>query len=325
MEQAEDQSGKRKTWLIVFVVTLFVLAAFWSVDPSVFYVLLGVAGFSLYKILAHRKPAEGEPTYRETYRQPQPSFWDDVKKLFRNPGATHDSRQRVSKLVSFVIAGSVGLIFFIIVLSVVFSDDSPDSAELRQQASDLYYRQAYDSAAYLYGKAIQADPEDADLYLERGNAFLYADKADSALLDYNRALELRPSFKEANYNRGLIYFNRKQYRNAINEIKKAVETDPEYMDAMVLIGNSFYNSSQLDSAMVWYERASAKGYKEASVSHIMAYIYDKKANTKLAIVYYKEALSLDPARTEINTRLGELIPGDEGEEYRQKAAQYPVK
>lgn len=328
MEQADDQSGKRKTWLIVFVTTLFALAIFWSVDSSVFYVLLGLAAFSFYKILWHgkRKEDDYEPSYREAYRQPKPSFWDEVKKLFDNTGTGHANRQQqTQKLVSFIIAGAVGLVFFMIVLSAIFSDNSPGSAELRQQASNLYERQEYDSAAYVYGRAIGVDPENADLFLERGNAFLYADKTDSAILDYNQALLLRPSYKEANYNKGLIYFNRKQYRNAINEVKKAVKTDPGYSDAMVLIGDSFYNSSQLDSAMAWYEGATAKGYKGAAVSHIMAYIYDTKGNTKLAVMYYKEALSLDPARTEIYTRLGELVQGEEGNAYRQKAAQYPVK
>lgn len=77
MEQTDDQSGKRKTWLIIFVVTLFVLAIFWSVDAAVFYVLLGLAAFSFYKILAHRKPEadDYEPSYRETYYS-KPSFWE---------------------------------------------------------------------------------------------------------------------------------------------------------------------------------------------------------------------------------------------------------
>jgi tetratricopeptide (TPR) repeat protein len=193
---------------------------------------------------------------------------------------------------------------------------------LRQQANDFYNRQEYDSAVYLFSQAIQADSENPDLYLERGNAFLNANKTDSAIMDYDRALALRPTYKEAYYNKGLIYYYRKQYRNSINEAKKAMQLDPTYTDGMLLIGDDFYNSSQLDSAMVWYEDAYARGARSAALSHIMAYVYDTKGNTQKAIPFYKEALSIDSTRTEIYTRLGELMGGEEGNQYRQKAAQY---
>ena len=74
--------------------------------------------------------------------------------------------------------------------------------------------------------------------------------------------------------------------------------------------------------MRWYEEAYAKGYRSAGLSHVMAYIYDIKGETQKAIPLYKEAISYDTTRTEIYTRLGELIQGEEGNEYRQKAAQY---
>lgn len=54
----------------------------------------------------------------------------------------------------------------------------------------------------------------------------------------------------------------------------------------------------------------------------MAYIYDTKGYTDTAIAFYKEALELDNTRTEIYARLGELVGGEEGSQYRQKAAQY---
>lgn len=212
-----------------------------------------------------------------------------------------------------------------IILSAMFSNDSQGSIEFRQQASDLYDRQEYDSAAYFYSQAIKNDPENAELYLERGNAFLNGNNTDSAMIDYDRALMLRPSYKEAYYNKGVIYYNRKQYRSSINEVKKAMQADPSYIDGMLLIGDDFYNSSQLDSAMVWYEDAYARGYRSAALSHIMAYVYDTKGNTQKAIPFYKEAISYDTTRTEIYTRLGELVGGEEGNQYRQKAAQYPLK
>jgi tetratricopeptide (TPR) repeat protein len=324
-EPADDRTGKRGAWLVVCVISLFMLSVFWSVDASFFYILAGVSAVSLYKFFQNRQSreeAEPEKTYQQTYYS-KPSFLDEIKDLFNKSAPVRDSR-RQSRLVVFIIAAVSGFIFLVVIITAVFSDDPyATSSELRERAGNLYNQQRYDSAAYFYRLAILNDPENADLYLERGNAFLNANNTDSALMDYDRALLLRPSYKEAYYNKGLIYYNRKQYRNSINQTKYAVDIDPDYTDAMLLIGDDFYNSSQLDSAMIWYENAYSKGYRSAALSHIMAYIYDTKGNTQKAILLYKETLSYDTTRTEIYTRLGELVGGDEGNLYRQKAAQYP--
>ena len=55
--------------------------------------------------------------------------------------------------------------------------------------------------------------------------------------------------------------------------------------------------------------------------HIMAYIYDTKGDYAKAISFYQEALSYDSSIVDIYQRLGELIPGDDGNFYRTKAVQ----
>lgn len=322
-EEINNQNGKRKTWLIVFTSSLTLLAIFWSVDAFAFYILTGLCAFSFYKVLQTRKqtPGEAEPerNYQQTY-YPKPSFWDELKFMFSN-AASGRSKVDQTKFVRLIIFLFSGLILLSVVIPILFSNGQ-SGIDARQQAQSLYERQQYDSASYYFSRAIEDDPENADIYLDRGNAFLNANKTDSALMDYDKALVLRPAYKEAYYNKGLIYYNRKQYRNSINETKRAVDIDPDYTEAMLLIGDDFYNSSQLDSAMTWYETAYSKGYRSAALSHVMAYIYDTKGNTQRAISLYKEAISYDTTRTEIFQRLGELVGGEEGNVYRQKAARY---
>jgi len=99
-----------------------------------------------------------------------------------------------------------------------------------------------------------------------------------------------------------------------------MDYNPGYNEAMLLVGNSFYNQSQLDSAIQWYEGAYSNGYRSAILCHLMAYIYDVKGETHRAINLYKEAIGQDSTLATIYARLGELIPGDEGNWYRLKAA-----
>jgi hypothetical protein len=51
----------------------------------------------------------------------------------------------------------------------------------------------------------------------------------------------------------------------------------------------------------------------------MAYIYDTKGEYNKAINLYQEALSYDSSVVDIYTRLGELLPGADGNPYRSKA------
>jgi tetratricopeptide (TPR) repeat protein len=325
MKEADDRAGKRRAWLIVFVASLFTLAVFWAIDRSILYILMGFSAFSLYMVLQNRRLKKDQPNFGSRYQQPyanKPSFWDGLGNLF-NSDQTKSNPAANIRIVRVVLAVFVGVIFFSILVPIMLSDGSSERAtENLQKARDLYNAGAYDSSAYFYRSAIDHDPENADLYLERGNAFLNSNRYDSAWLDYNQAIRLRPDFKEAFYNLGLIHFNRKQYRDGINTVKKALASDPEYSNAMALIGDCFYNSSQLDSALIWYEGAYARGYVNAELTHLMAYIYDTRSETQRAISFYQETLSYDSTRTEIYSRLGELLPGKEGNIYRQKAAQY---
>lgn len=326
--EPDSGSGGRKWWIIVFCASLIALSIFWSVDFSFVYFLLAIAVFSIFKILQSRAPK------REYQEEPKPSvvqeheyrpseawlFWQQLREAFRkNASNTIPSQQ--GKVFAVLVAGFIGFIFFITILTIIFSSDSDtEGLAYYQQATDFYNRQEYDSAAYYYGLALRSDSDNPELYFERGNAFLNANKTDSALLMYDGALARDPQHAQAQYNKGYIYFDRKNYREAIDEAKKVVEYNPDYTEAMLLIGDSFYNQSQLDSALQWYEGAYAQGYRSAILCHLMAYIYDTKGNTTTAISLYKEAISQDSTIKSIYVRLGELVPGEEGDRYRQKAS-----
>ncbi|NIR60139.1 MAG: tetratricopeptide repeat protein, partial [Gammaproteobacteria bacterium] len=52
-------------------------------------------------------------------------------------------------------------------------------------------------------RRIAGAPDDARLYLERGNRYLKAGANERAIADYTRALELDDGLEEAYFNRGM--------------------------------------------------------------------------------------------------------------------------
>lgn len=329
-ESNDGGKGKQGVWTIIGCASLTGLAIFWTVDPSFVYFFLAIAAFSLFKVIqlwqrqvdesdSNRDVRQSFTGERHEYRPSQTwILWQQVKDVFRNKATTGEQR---GKIFVALVAGFIGFIFLITILSAIFGGNATDDLDELYRATDYYNRQQYDSAAYFYKLAIAKDPENASLYFERGNAFLNSEKTDSALMMYDEALAREPQHYQSQYNKGYIYFNRKSYRQAIDETKKIMSYNPDYTDAMLLIGDSFYNQSQLDSALQWYEGAYSNGYRSAVLCHLMAYIYDTKGNTATAINLYKEAIGQDSTIKDIYVRLGELVQGAEGNRYRLKASQ----
>ena len=80
-------------------------------------------------------------------------------------------------------------------------------------------------------KAIQLDPENAQAYKDRGNAYYGAKKYDEALADWNKAVELDENFHQAINNRGMIYRERGQVDEALKNLNRAIEIDPGFINA----------------------------------------------------------------------------------------------
>jgi tetratricopeptide (TPR) repeat protein len=335
----DDQSpdkGKarfRTWWIAILWLSLFLLALLWAVDTSIACLISAVAGFSLFKVFQLRPSTESEHTtssgrtrsgrrYEESYEKYRPGafsvFAEDVKQIFNKDSAASRTPQQ-SRVFIMLVAGFIGFIFFISIIGAFLGGEDSNN-NFYQRAQEFYNAQQFDSAAYYYRLAIEVDPGNADLYYERGNAFLYAQKGDSALILYDQALEIDPTHQYAQYYKGYVYFDRRSYDLAIVELRKVISYVPNYTDALLLMGDSFYNQSQLDSALHWYEGAYATGFRSSTLCHLMGYIYDTKGNQDAAIDLYKEAIDRDTTIVAIYARLGELVQGEEGNYYREKAA-----
>jgi tetratricopeptide (TPR) repeat protein len=86
------------------------------------------------------------------------------------------------------------------------------------------------------------------------------------------------------------------------------------------LGN-YYEQQQYDSAKHWYSKGYENGIRNAWICHVLGYLHDRDAENEKAVALYREALEYDSSKTEIYLRLGELYPGEEGNFYRNKAAQ----
>ena len=107
---------------------------------------------------------------------------------------------------------------------------NPNDADVYCRRGDAYYEMdEYGEAIVDYSKAIQLNPDYADACASRGCAYLELGEYNKAIADHNKAIELAPNDALAYYNRGLAYHEKGEVIKAVSDLEKCIElsTDPD--------------------------------------------------------------------------------------------------
>jgi serine/threonine protein kinase len=115
--------------------------------------------------------------------------------------------------------------------------DQPDDAAIRaskefyRQAESFYNRRRFDKAIETYTLAIELNPSDYAIYINRGAAYHANGEPQKAINDYNKSIELNPYHFSAYNNRGAAYEDIGNIEQAVADFRKALELEPENKQA----------------------------------------------------------------------------------------------
>ena len=131
----------------------------------------------------------------------------------------------------------------------------PDVQGYLQSGISAQMENKLDDAITYYDKVISLDPENANVYNNRGNA--YADKSDfgSAIADYSKAIDLDPEDASAYNNRGIAYRYTGDFGAAIEDYSKAIDLDPEITQAYNNRGVAYRYTGDFDAAITNFNKA----------------------------------------------------------------------
>src|SRR5215471_14465465 len=106
-----------------------------------------------------------------------------------------------------------------------------------------------------YNEAIRIDPDYADAFYGRGNA--WSEKFDDAraLADYNEAIRLDPNHAAALNNRGAAWLAMGQNDRAVADFSAAIRVDPRDADYYNNRGSAWQAKGDLDRALADYDEA----------------------------------------------------------------------
>ncbi len=120
----------------------------------------------------------------------------------------------------------------------VAAAEKAEAGTFVRTALDLFERGDYDEAVVNYSRALELDPENEEIYYNRGMAYKKLRQYNEAIDDYSQAILLNPDYSRAYNNRGATYRKLKEFDRASNDYKKAIEKDPKNARA-------YYNRSKI--------------------------------------------------------------------------------
>jgi Tfp pilus assembly protein PilF len=319
----DNRKAKATGYFIAAGGALTALAFTWSIDASFVYLFLGAAVFLIFLGFWTwpRRPRTSrfnQPYTQSTERERPREQADD--RTTRPSSAAPETQKTAKVVVTIVVVFSFAIFLFIFLGAFLRTNNESQPSDYFVAAEQYYATEQYDSAYVNYKLALSENPDHADALLGLGNTFSQQDNPDSALVFYDRALAVNPDMDAARYNKGWVEYNRKRYSEAERELTALIEKNPSYLDAMQLLGNVFYDQNRYDEALRWYEQAYTAGLRGNWICHVMGFLYQNKGDNTRAIALYKEALTYDSTVLDIYKRLGEIVPGDEGESYRRRGA-----
>jgi tetratricopeptide (TPR) repeat protein len=324
-DTSEQKRKRARLYFILAVVSLFILALVWSLGAFFVCALLGITiFFAALGLLAWPwQKRTGAYEYRERSYQKTTSSNTSSKDFAGTSGQTKYTPSPTLKKKLAIVGVVIVFVFSIalfIVLSVITSPDESEAADQNLQTATQYHNeQQYDSAYIYYERYRLQHPDDVNAIFEMGNAAWNMNRLDSAVRLYDEVLVKDPSHENARINKASIYFNQKNYSSAETELKTLLDKSATNLDAMQLLGDVYYNQDKYTEALHWYERAYNSGQRNDWICYVMGYLYEAKNDNARAITLYKEALQYDTTTGDIYKRLGDLIPGKDGDVYRQRA------
>ena len=100
------------------------------------------------------------------------------------------------------------------------------SVQYHQRAHEAHQRGEYDSAIADYSEAIRINPNEANIYYNRGTANFYIAQYESAIDDFDEAIRINPNDERFYNNRGLAKRHLGQYESAVDDFDEAIRINP---------------------------------------------------------------------------------------------------
>ncbi len=152
----------------------------------------------------------------------------------------------------------------------------------------------FNTALENYDKAIALRPDYAEAFNNRGNVFQELKQFDAALASYDKAIALRPDYDGAFYDRGHVLQELKQFDAALASFDKAIVLRPDDAETYFDRGNVLHDLKQFDAALASFDKAIALKPRYVEAYNNRGNVLTDHKQFDAALASYDEAIILEP-------------------------------
>lgn len=157
-----------------------------------------------------------------------------------------------------------------------------------------YVLKKYDLALADLDASLKIKPENAHIYVNRGNIWRLKHEYDKALKDLDHAIRLEKTNANAFKIRGLIFYQTQQYQKSIDDLSEAIRIQPNMISALNARGIAYRDQNRTDLALQDFNQAIKLNNFVSEVFSNRAGIWEAQKKYQSAIQDYQRAIELNP-------------------------------
>ena len=183
------------------------------------------------------------------------------------------------------------------------NSDTTDTSKKQNYSQAEYFNMAGNTAKekkdgtraiYYYTKAIEADPDYIEAYLNRGEMYYYVNEHEKALADFDKVIELRPKEDKAYYFKGLLLNDDGNYNKAIENLNTAINLNDKAYEYYEARSTAYEQINEYEKAFEDINTAIKLNQKSAKLYNLRGRLHEHFERTDDAINDFKIATKLDP-------------------------------
>ena len=172
---------------------------------------------------------------------------------------------------------------------------SSASQKLFTSARKAAEKKQYERAAQLLQQITSGDRNDFEVWFELANVHFLQKKLAEAENEYLTAIDTHPKFFHALLNLGRLELFQKRYDVAIQVLEQAVSVQRNSADANYFLGEAFLQTKRGSSAVVYFEEALRLDPNGMAEVHLkLALLYDRAGMKDKASAEYEHFLGKKP-------------------------------
>ncbi len=199
-----------------------------------------------------------------------------------------------SKILGLAVAGLVSFLVLAGLLKTLTRPASVRAKMALDQGIEYLENNNSSRAVKSLTKAVRLNPNSAEAFNQRGNAYYRLGSPQQAVNDFNQAIQLTPDYADAYFNRGWARYDLKNYSGAIQDYTRVIELDPKDTEAHYQRGLVYYELENYAAAIKDYTKVTQLEPQEARAYHSRGTAKIQAGELQEGLADYTEAIRLNP-------------------------------